>query len=115
MKPSTATKDDDTDIDRLLVSNINKREMKVYESMARTVHADFFPPKERLLEYKRKDLLQGFNPETQRRASSVSSLSKVNSKYRGSFMSTRASLKKTITTTELKKEDERIEPVIIPF
>ena len=96
MKPSTATKDDDTDIDRLLVSNINKREMKVYESMARTVHADFFPPKERLLEYKRKDLLQGFNPETQRRASSVSSLSKVNSKYRGAQRAVRQGSRRSV-------------------
>jgi hypothetical protein len=38
MKPSTATKETETEIDSLLLSNATKRELKAYESMARTTH-----------------------------------------------------------------------------
>ena len=102
MKPSSANKEHDEHIDNLLASNINKRELKVYESMSRTVHAQFFPPKERLMEYKRKDIV-GLNSQNQRRAVSVSSLNKINSlaRYRGSLASTRTSFKRT--TTDMKK------------
>lgn len=38
MKPSTATKETESEIDTLLISNTNKRELKPYEMMARTSH-----------------------------------------------------------------------------
>jgi len=38
----------------------------------------------------------------------------MHSKYRGSLATTRTSFKKT-SLTELKKEDSKIEPVIVPF
>ena len=38
-----------------------KRELKVYEAMSRTAHSDLFPPKERLLDYKRKEIVQGIS------------------------------------------------------
>ena len=83
--------------------------------MSRTTHKDFFPPKERLLEYKRKDIFQGFGggedkPEP-RRAMSVQNLSG-KGRYRKSFASTRASL---VRTSEAKKESEKIDPVVVPF
>ena len=94
----------DAEIDSLLVSNNNKRDLKVYEAMARTTHTDFFPPKERLLEYKRRDLMEGVNQQTtQRRASSVTTLSKGMARYRGSFTTTRTSFAKT--ATQLKTKD----------
>jgi len=49
MKPSTADRETECEIDSLLTSSKTKRELKVYEAMARTAHSDLFPPKERLL------------------------------------------------------------------
>lgn len=49
LKQLTEDKETETEVDSLLVSNINKRELRVYEAMTRTSHTQFFPPKERLL------------------------------------------------------------------
>ena len=42
------------DIRDLVQTNQIKQEMAVFDVMARTAHSDFFPPKERLKEYRRK-------------------------------------------------------------
>jgi hypothetical protein len=103
MKPSTADRETESEIDTLLTSNKTKRELKVYEAMSRTSHTDFFPPKERLMDYKRKEIVQELNHEnhSQRRAFSVNNLTKIQ-RYSGSFASTMASFKRTVVT-ELKR------------
>ena len=102
MKPSTADRETESEIDSLLTSNKTKRELKVYEAMSRTAHTEFFPPKERLLDYKRKEIVQGLSQDPpQRRALSVSNLAKIQ-RYSGSFASTMASFKRTVVT-ELKR------------
>jgi len=71
--------------------------------MARTSHGEFFPPKERLMEYKRRDLIEG-QRTIQRRAFSVSNISKGMARYRGSFATTRTSFK---STTQAQARDEQ--------
>lgn len=87
--------------------------------MARTSHTEFFPPKERLLEYKRKDFLEGLGQQTQRRALSVSNVSQAGmTKYKHSLATTRTTFFKT--ATQLTKQESaavevRPEPVVAPF
>jgi hypothetical protein len=115
MKPSSPDREDEDNVDSLLATNINKREFKVYESMSRTVHAEFFPPKDRLIDYKCKEIV-GPGLQHQRRAVSVSSLNKINSlaRYRGSLASTRTSFKRT-ATTDMKREKAEADPLVVPF
>lgn len=83
--------------------------------MSRTAHSDLFPPKERLLDYKRKEIVQGISqqPRLQKRALSHNTLGKIQ-KYSGSFASTMTSFKHAVVT-ELKREESKIEPVVVPF
>ncbi len=85
--------------------------------MARTTYTEFFPPKERLLEYKRRDLLEGIG---QRRALSVQNLSKGINNFKGSSVTTRTTFFKTATQglssrAEVKEQPAAINPIIAPF
>lgn len=85
--------------------------------MARTTYTEFFPPKERLLEYKRRDLLEGIG---QRRALSVQNLSKGINNFKGSSVTTRTTFFKTATQglssrAEVKEQPAAINPTIAPF
>lgn len=86
--------------------------------MSRTSHSDLFPPKERLLDYKRKEIVQTsmthHEPRMQRRALSHNALGKLQKYSGGSFASTMTSFKYAVVT-ELKREESKIEPVVVPF
>ena len=65
--------------------------------------------------------MQGFNNNNnkndgshQRRVSSVTNLSKGMTRYRGSFATTRASFIKT-ANIGIRKEEEKLEPIVAPF
>lgn len=84
--------------------------------MARTSHTEFFPPKERLLEYKRKDFLEGLGQQTQRRALSVSNVSQAGmTKYKHSLATTRTTFFKTATQLTKQESAAVAEPVVAPF
>lgn len=57
MKTYTSDSKESQRIDRMLQSNVVKRELEAYEMMSRTAHPGMFPPKEMLKEYKRKNFL----------------------------------------------------------
>lgn len=82
--------------------------------MARTAHSHLFPPSDRLTDFRRKEIVQGITQQPRpKRAFSQPSLSKIQ-RYGKSLGSTMTSFKQAVAT-ELKREESKIEPVVLPF
>lgn len=95
-----------------------RREMKVYETLARTAHADFFPPKDRLAEYQRKEIINTGIDLNRGRVSSVASVKrKMVDSRRQSLVATRSTFQNTASSFKpmWKVDKEAVSTTPTPF